>query len=381
MSIFHFFQRYTFFIVFLTLFLGFSGWYYASSQVSNKFVSTLFFTVATQDSSNPEQAEVASTYFGETLIGWFRNPVFLSSIKAHAQDDFKSISAYKQERQNLLVEIHSMSKEGANNVSESILEVLEKELIRYNNASGSSFVIIDQGRTLRTSQGAFMLYPLAGLVLGLFLSIFLLLLKELLRDEISSIAEAEQILDTHTMEFLKKDFEKNDYTLLSTAIQKLDSLLILAGVSVDTELLAIALSHKQSFFGEKIALVDGDLCKRNLHHRLGVSSRMKNLKGHTDASLKDSRVIASSIIIQNTHDDNIKMVVAGRGEKFLSQVFINLAKKMKTLIHTQLPENTEVLRLDNAVLLLVIEVGKTKKRDLQKIRQVWKGELKLIVVE
>lgn len=381
MSIFQLFKRYTFFIVFITFLSTAIGAYYASSKVSEKFVSTLFLTVATQDSLDPEQAEVASTYFGETIVGWFRNPVFLSSIKSNAESDFLSISAYKQERQNLLVELQSMNKEDITKLSESILNILEKEVMRYNNASGSSFVIVDQGRTLKASQGTFLLYPLAGLFLGLFLSIFLVILKEFLRDQVSSISEAEEILQTQTLDFLNKDFEKNDYTLLSTAIQKSGSLIILAGVAIETDLLAIALSHKQSFFGEQIALVDGDLYRRNLHQTLGLSSRMKNMKGHTDASSKGGKVIASSIIIQNTHDDNIKLVPAGKGDKLLSQVFVNLAKKMKTLIHTELPQNIEVLRLEKALLILVVEIGKTKRRDLQRIRQLWGGELRLIIVE
>lgn len=79
-------------------------------------------------------------------------------------------------------------------------------------------------------------------------------------------------------------------------------------------------------------------------------------------------------------DDNLKFIPAGTGKGFLIEIFSNLSKKIRTLVHTQLPENAEILRLSNATLILVVKLGKSKISDLKKIKEVWDGEMKLVVV-
>jgi hypothetical protein len=381
MNILHIFRRYNIVIIFTILIFGGLGGYYSVSNNSQKFISTMFLTVATQNSSNPEQAEVASTYFGETLVGWFRNPVFLASIKENNQSEIITISAYKQERQNIIIEIQTHSKSSAINIAENVFENIILELTRYNSVSNNDFVIVDQGRTIRESQTALLFYPLAGVLLGLFLSFFFFIIKEFFNNEISSIEDAEEILNTKTLDFLSKKFEKNDYTLLSTALQQGSQLIIIAGVSTNIEMLSIALSHNQGELGKNITLVDGDLHEKNLHNPLGVSSRIKNLKGHTDACIKDEKMIDESLILQNTTHDNIKFVFAGKGSSFFTKVFINLSNNMQTIIHTHFPKNYSILQLDTALLMLVVEIGKTKARDLKRIRQLWNGKIELIIVE
>lgn len=381
MNILHIFRRYTFFIIFTIFIFAGLGGYYGISNNSQKFISTMFLTVATQNSSNPEQAEIASTYFGETLVGWFRNPVFLASIKEHNQSEMIDISAYKQERQNIIIEIQTHKKSSAINIAENIFENISSELIRYNNVSNNNFVIVDQGRTIRESQNALFFYPLAGMLFGLFLSFFFFVMKEFFKNEISSIEDAEEILNTKTLDFLSKKFEKNDYTLLSTALQQSAPLIIIAGVSTNIEMLSIALSHNQGELGKNITLVDGDLHQKNLHNPLGISSRIKNLKGHTDACIKDEKMIDESLILQNTTHENLKFVFAGKGKKFFTKVFINLSNNMQTIIHTHFPQNYSILQLNTALLILVVEIGKTKARDLKRIKQLWHGKIELIVVE
>ncbi len=374
-------KRHLLFVIILIILLGGAGFLYGENNQKNLAKTTIFLTIGTQDSRDPEQAEIASTYFGETIMGWFKNPVFIHSIKNSAKTEQDvSLSALKQERQNLLVEIIASTPEETKNISTHTLKKLQEEIVRYNKATGSAFVAIDQGKNTKINKITKIIYPLAGALLGLILGLFIIALKELLKDEISSTEEAEQILKIKTTDFLDNDWENNDLSLLSVAIQKASSIVILAGVGVETDILAVALAHKHSFFGEKIALVDGDLQNRSLHSTLGLSTRMKNIKGHTDASFEKNE-INTMLIIQNTLDENLKFLPAGKGERFLTKVFSSLAQKMKTLIHTRLPENSEILRLNNATLVLVVKVGRTKRKDLKRIREVWNEDLKLVVVE
>ena len=381
MDFLQFLKRHLVLTLIIVLLFGGLGFVYGTKQQGTTAKTTLFITIATQNTADPEASEVAATYFGETIMGWFRNPVFTNSVIEGAKVQNASLSALKQERQNMLVEAQTSSAQDAKTLASEAFSKLKQEVSRYNKAAQSSFVIIDQGRSTRLSSTNTVVFPLAGLLLGFIIAISLLGLKEFSQNSISSRQEAEEILGIKTLDFLKKEWEKNDLTLLSVAIQKASPITILAGVGLSTDVLAVALAHKHSFFGEKIALVDGDLKERSLQNTLGLSNRMKNLKGHTDAMMNEDETISTSLIIQNTLDDNLKFLPAGKGAKFLTQVFSNIAQEMKTLIHTTLPNNSEVLRLSNASLFLVVQIGKTKKRDLRRIKEVWNEDLRLIVVE
>lgn len=380
MDFLHFLRRHFWFIFLSTILFGGLGGYYSFTHQSMQAKTTIFLTIANQQTDDsPDQAEIASTFFGETIMGWFRNPVFTDTILTTANIPNASFSASKQERQNMLIDIQSDTESHTKTLANTTLSILIKEVQRYNTASKNDFVVINQGRTTRISTINNVTLPLASTIFGLILAILLVALKEFLRDQVSSVEEAEQILGVKTLDFLNKEWEKNDLTLLSVSIQKAEPIVILAGVNITTDILAVALAHKHSVFGEKMALVDGDMKTRELHETLGLSSRMKNIKGHTDAFVAENEVVSTTIIMQNTLDDNLKFLPAGKGERFLAQVFTNIAQEMKTLIHTQFPENFEVLRLANATLILIVQIGKTKRKDLQRIREVWNGDLKLVI--
>ena len=382
MNFIYFLKRYLFFIFISIILFSLGGFFYGQTQSKENVKATLFLTIATENSSDPEQAEIASTYFGETIMGWFRNPVFKHSILKKAQvTEAASISAQKQERQNMLIEIITSTQEQVQKIAEIVFSELENKISEYNKKTNSFFVVIHQGQSIKKSKIQNIVFPLSGALIGLILSLLLCVIKEFIRNEVSSIDEIEEILNVKSLDFFHTKLEHNDFTLLSVAIQKSQPLVILAGVNVNTDILAVALANKHSYFGEKLALVDGDLERRSLQETLGLSSRMKNIKGHTDALLNESDIVNTSLIIQNTLNKNLKFLPAGKGERFLTQVFTNVSQEMKTLIHTRFPENLEILRLANATLILVVHLGKTKIKDLKRIKEIWNEELKLVIIE
>jgi len=381
MYFFYFIKRYLSLIILSVFIFGALGTFYGLKNNNISAKTTLFLTIANKDLAKPDQAETAANFFGETLIGWFRNPVFIHSIKKNITDPSISISAQKQERQNIIVDIVSQDKESSKKASKITFTKLKEELERYNNQTESNFVILNQGSVTKNSSAQNLIFPLLGIVFGFFLALVLFSFKEFVRNEVSSLDEIEEIFGKKSLDFFNKNLEKNDFTPLSVFIQKSNSIVILAGVNFNTQILAVALAHKHSYFGEKLTLVDGDLNQRSLQKILGISNRIKNLKGHTDALINEDNVVETSLIIQNTLHDNLKFLPAGKGEKFLTKVFHNVSSEMKTLIHTELPQNFEILRLQEATLVLVIKLGKTKKKDLQRIKQVWNKELQFVVVE
>lgn len=371
-------KRYPVIVIILSIMSVITFSYYGLTKKDQSLKTTIFLTVATQNSSNPQDAEVAATYFGETIMGWFKNPSFVSEITQNIPE--AKISAAKQERQNLLVDIYSPDLESSSKISNMAITVLKEKISDYNLASKSSFLVIPQGINQQRLKNQLYSYPLAGLLFGLILSVFLIVLKESILGQVSSIGEVESIFKKKSVDILSRKLIKNKYNLLSVAISKAKPLIILAGVSYDSDFLSLDFVHQHSIFDQDIALVDGDLSSRSLQEKMGLSQRMKKIKGHTDVNSGKTNTNVK-VILQNTMVSNLKFVPAGTGEKFLAKVFTGLAKHLKTIVHTKFPENFEILKLEDASLFLVIELGKTKKSDLEKIQEVWKDHLEFIILD
>ncbi len=380
MNLLQFVKRYIVFIVIVAFICWAIGAWYWLNNNNTSVKTTMFLTLATENSNNPEQAEEAATRFGETVIGWFRNPVFVNNILEQTKTQV-SLSASKQERQNILISIVSKNNDNTENVSKYIFKKLSNEIERYNIATKSIFVIIDQGKTTSIRKNNFIIYALAWVVLGFVLSLSMMALKEFSKNEVSSKEEVEKILGVKTLDILSREWENNDLTTLSLIIQKSRPIVILAGVDIDIELLSVAAAHKHILFWEKIALADGDLKNRSLQKTMKLETRIKNIKWHTDALLKKEIVSNIELITQNTLHENLIFLPAGKWEFLIAKVFTSLAKKMKTLIHSVLPSNLEILQFEDASLILVIEIGKTNKMNLEKIRQIWKNDIHLIIAE
>lgn len=394
MSFIYLIKRYiVLFLIFLIF--GFSLWisYLYIYWIEANVKTQLFLTIAVKsDNSSIYEIEAASVNFWETLIWWFRNPSFQLGIIWDMRNQKVSISAFKQERQNMIVEVISNSKNINNEVIKSAYIELNKKIREFNNTSNVKYMTLDQGKITSISYLKNYLIPIFSSLIMILLILFILLLYELLLWSVSSIEQIESILWTNILDYFDSDWSKNDYTLISVAIQKMKPLVILAWVNIDTDILAVSITHRQSFFGEKIALVDWDLKHRTLQNTLWLSSRLKNLKWYTDIdtienwekfkqSLNNWKESKDLIFLQNTLDENVKFVPAGTGNNFLVQVFSSLAAKMKTIIHTQLPDNVEVLRLKNADLVLVVKLWKTKASDLRRIKEVWEEWIRVVVIK
>jgi len=392
-------KRY-FIILLSSIIIWFWLWLLALALSWNKenFKWQLYLTLAVEDkNSSISENELAANNFWETLIWWFRNPAFLKQILWENTGIW--VSAHKQERQNLVIEVVSWNKNLTEEALRSSFITLYKNINKFNDNSDAKYMLIDQWQVFSISSSKNITYPFIGMFLFLIIAFAIIAIYEFLNWVISSIEQAESIVWSKTLDVINSNFDKNDYTLLSVAIQKMQPVVVFAWLNFDIEKLSVAIAQRQSFFWEKLLLVDWDLQKRSLQHALWLSSRLKNLKWLTNIShdfIKvnnldlvqgDSQSLVvntendTNLFLQNTLDDNLKFIPAWTWNWFLTEIFQNLSHQMRTLIHTQLPENAEILRLSKASLVLVIKLWKSKTADLRKIKEVWGNEIKLVVIK
>ena len=221
-------------------------------------------------------------------------------------------------------------------------------------------------------------------------------IKDYLKWVILSENDAKKILWWKLIDYISEDFTKNDYWIISVWIQKLKWLVILWWVWIDIERFSIWLSQKHSFAWEDMVLIDWDLEKRELQHEMWLSSRLKNLKWITnlesqeneikllwDSSEKSKEKIESekaNLYLQNTLDENLKFIPAWTWTHFSYNVLDQLSEKVKILIHTHLPKNSDILRVKTWTLILLIKIWVTKIEDLQKIKEAWNWEIRYVIV-
>ena len=396
MYIFNFLKKY-FLIILISSFIWWVWWYFWWNYFWENFVKLkLFLTVSvSDDNSSISEKEAAATFFWETLIWWFQNPSFTSQIlQGHEWNN--SISAYKQERQNLIIEIKSWTNDSVKDIARDSFAFLNKKISQLNKNSNSKYSLIDWWYTFQNSFDVKIIYAILFFILFWFLTTMIFVIKDYLKWVILSENDAKKILWWKLIDYISEDFTKNDYWIISVWIQKLKWLVILWWVWIDIERFSIWLSQKHSFAWEDMVLIDWDLEKRELQHEMWLSSRLKNLKWITnlesqeneikllwDSSEKSKEKIESekaNLYLQNTLDENLKFIPAWTWTHFSYNVLDQLSEKVKILIHTHLPKNSDILRVKTWTLILLIKIWVTKIEDLQKIKEAWNWEIRYVIV-
>lgn len=213
-----------------------TGFYVAGKQKAS-FHTTVFTTIGNASSSSSQENEQASTYFGETLMGWFRNPVFLDKIYTEAGIT-GNLSAHKQERQNLILEIDAENKENNTKLAEASLKVLESEIASFNQKTQNKFTLMNLGTTtyenpLKKSVLILAIVAMLGLII-----VFGIFSLEALRGVISLPTQIESIFgqkNTMSLNLTKKE----DLEYLATLCLKAKKTIIFAGVDFDHSNLTI----------------------------------------------------------------------------------------------------------------------------------------------
>lgn len=370
------FLKRNFIIIIVTLLTALTGSVYWTNKQQSSFHTTVFTTIANQSNSSSQENEQASTYFGETLMGWFRNPAFLEKIYKQTTTE-GSLSAHKQERQNLIIEIDANSELENEQLAEAALKILESEIAVFNHTTENKFQLLNLGITTYQNPLKNTVVILATFLAALFLVIFGIISLEAMRGIISIPTQVGNI-------FKKKDVLslnlKNTSDLEYIATQCLNSKhpVIFAGVDFDHSDITIQTALKASEIEKNLILVDGDLKDKKLHHNLGLSDMMKNLKGLTDRVQREEKL---SNFIHKTLDGNLNFLAAGNGTEVILDDFAEQLEEHKTiLIHTILPQNFPILSLENYSLFLFVKPGKSKLKTLEQIKTLKTRNVKIFIV-
>ena len=184
-----FLKRNLAFIIGVTFLTTFTSVYFILYKITPSFHTTIFTSITNQSASSSEENEQASTYFGETIMGWVRNPVFLNKIFEQAGVS-GNISSHKQERQNLIIEIDSNTAIEGKKLAETILIVLESDIISYNKKSNSQYNLLNLGISSYSKPLKHTLIILAGIISSFLLTILLILIIESIQGILSLPSQA-----------------------------------------------------------------------------------------------------------------------------------------------------------------------------------------------
>ena len=187
---------------------------------------TLLFSVGVAAETDGERnfdATKISDDFAKTVAGWMRSPTLAERVSGIA-GGVVVLSAAPQAKQNFLVEAR-FSKDGARDVTQSIKQVLNDEIEKYNLNSKFKFLTTIHGESLGDSRESLPKALAAAVIGGILLAVFGIVLSSYFAGKVSSVREAEQLLKVKAavifhnpkqdeVNFLKKLVKKSHQAIL-----------------------------------------------------------------------------------------------------------------------------------------------------------------------
>lgn len=151
---------------------------FALIKNKNIYKATIFLSIGVYEADTAKTSPKNSIYenvqaadqFTETVQGWFKNPNFLQRIEEKTGTKI-SISAHKQEKQNLVVTFSNPSKQQAQKMGEVIQIELTGELNTYNKQTNTAFQLAIFGLNVNEEQVNLPLFIILGLFAGFALGI------------------------------------------------------------------------------------------------------------------------------------------------------------------------------------------------------------------
>ena len=184
--------------------LGVSSSIYTVAFSQTYYEGIVFLTVGMEQASYPEDAqafgargvEEADSYFTETVQGWTMDPAFINDIYDYVgwvRDDSLSVSARKQERQNLIMSVTTYSIENVEEVASGALGVLEERMGSYNETMDTSYKIANPTITILTHEPKVLMNGATGFVFGVLFVIGFVLVYEFLSGRVTFPFQAENV--------------------------------------------------------------------------------------------------------------------------------------------------------------------------------------------
>ncbi len=201
-----------------------SGLFFFLFRSGNNINATVFVnigakkTAASGDNSTALDLVQASDQFTETIQGWFKNPEFTGKIGASLNIE-PSISARRQEKQNLLLTFGAGDEATAKRLTQNVQEMLLAEIGNYNRNTGAGFQVALFSVDYKPSSSLIIyLVVLLGFILGAGMGMGICYIFELATGKIIYDFQAEQILAKKALEILPARLRKKEPLYFLTAI-------------------------------------------------------------------------------------------------------------------------------------------------------------------
>jgi len=142
------------------------------TQKSSKAKAIIFTTTGVVGQNDSLSHVQGSAYFAETIQGWLKNPILIEQVNQNIAINLNtidinfSINAYRQERQNMVIEITSSTKKNLEQISKELFLILQNKINIYNKKTKSDFILINQGISIIDISSFSIIYLFAAVILA-----------------------------------------------------------------------------------------------------------------------------------------------------------------------------------------------------------------------
>lgn len=136
--------------------------------------STIFLSIGLKQNLtvSPYDNLQAADQFTETIQGWFKNQQLIKSIEDQSQIR-PEFSVRKQEKQNLVVSYKTTTSEQAQKLATSTKDVLQKNLLAYNQANNTEYNLSVFNNSTEKSTYNPITITIIGLIFGFIVGVFI----------------------------------------------------------------------------------------------------------------------------------------------------------------------------------------------------------------
>lgn len=312
----------------------------------------------------------AADKFGETMRGWFKNPGFLEKIQKNVNLPLQFTSVKKQALQNLVIEVRTQfsNNEVLKGAGDEILRLLNEEVKFYNERTKNSFLISTSYISYSTTYAPIFLNGFVAFLIGLFLSIVAFYLYEMFQGAISFESQIKEIFPKAPI--FRLTGNENQAEAWARYVVGCKPVIILGATSClqadDVLEFAKLISDSGT---ENLLLIDYEVSKASL------SRLFDNKDGRGVTELKEGDSLENSYC-REIPGYNFAFMPLGSKKKVSLEALAGLNSLFNQIvIFTILPKYSDILGLENSLLVLPIVLGKTKIKDLQLIKRLYSAEI------
>lgn len=178
------------------------GGLYSAFFIPTTYEGLIFMSVGMEQAVYPEDAESygargvseADNYFSETVQGWTMDPSFVTQVVERLDGYAVSVSARKQERQNVIFQVGVLDEDKIAPALDAVVAEVQDRLDSYNGTIKTTYAMANVEFTTYAKEPRVAFNGLVGFIVGFLLVMFYYLIFEYLRGIVTFPYQAEEIL-------------------------------------------------------------------------------------------------------------------------------------------------------------------------------------------